>query len=290
MDILEHLRSPVAIRNIRGQQARLAGLAENRNRPFAGDQRLVICADQHFCALGKRVFDQQFGISLERRGDGVRVAQRLRSNPVLAIGAVQVAAQHSETVGEGSRVGVEEWLLLDRVTLNSSDIAPGNIERATVIEANLADTGLSLGNRAAMAAGIAAYPIAIQLFPKSRVAFADAGVGSEDVVQGCHRYILRLRDWVCLSFVELPPVERRGLPRLLAETRQAASLRELSATQFASDFARWLWEWSQTSACWRAAETCVWVIWEANPSSRDLLFSSPSASASADQKYAFDKS
>jgi len=106
----------------------------------------------------------------------------LRSDPVLTIGAVQVAAQHSETVGEGSGISVEERLLLDGVTLNSGNIAPGNIERATVIEANLADTGLSLGNRAAVAAGIAAYPIAIQLFPKSRVAFADAGVRSEDVV------------------------------------------------------------------------------------------------------------
>src|SRR5713226_3853584 len=221
MDILEHLRSPVAIRNIRGQQARLAGLAENRDRPFAGDQRLVICADQHFCALGKRVFDQQFGISLERRGDGVRVAQRLRSDPVLTIGAVQVAAQHSETVGEGSGISVEERLLLDGVTLNSGNIAPGNIERATVIEANLADTGLSLGNRAAVAAGIAAYPIAIQLFPKSRVAFADAGVRSEDVVYRGHRYILRLRDWVCLSFVRLLSVAPS------AKMRQAASLREL---------------------------------------------------------------
>ena len=52
MEILEHLRSSVAIRNKRGQQARLAGLAENRNRPFAGDQRLVIGADHNFCALG----------------------------------------------------------------------------------------------------------------------------------------------------------------------------------------------------------------------------------------------
>ena len=79
-------------------------------------------------------------------------------------------------------MGVEKRLLLNRVTLNSSDIAPGNVERATVIEANFADTGLSLGNRAAVAAGIAAHSIAIQLLPKSRVAFADAGVRSEDVV------------------------------------------------------------------------------------------------------------
>jgi hypothetical protein len=110
-------------------------------------------------------------------------------------------------------MGMEKRLLLDRVTLNSSDVAVGNIERATVIETNLADTGLSLGNRAAVAAGITAYSITIQLFPKSRVAFADADVGSEDVVQRGHRYILRLRDWVCLSFMRLSPVEEGGLPR-----------------------------------------------------------------------------
>ncbi len=99
MEILQDLRRPVAVRNKRCQQTRLSGLAENRNRPLAGDQRLVIGADHNFCALGKRVFDQQVRIGLERRRDGIRVAQRLRSNPVLAIRAVEIAAQHSETVG-----------------------------------------------------------------------------------------------------------------------------------------------------------------------------------------------
>ena len=67
MEIFEHLRSSIAIGNIGGEQAGLASLTENRNRPFARDQGLVIGADQHFCALGERVFDQQFGIDLERR-------------------------------------------------------------------------------------------------------------------------------------------------------------------------------------------------------------------------------
>jgi len=77
---------------------------------------------------------------------------------------------------------MEKRLLLDRATLNSGDIAPGNIERTAVIEANLADTGLSLGNRAAVAAGIAAHSIAIQLLPKGRVTFPDADVRSQDVL------------------------------------------------------------------------------------------------------------
>jgi hypothetical protein len=92
---------------------------------------------------------------------------------------------------------MEKRLLLDRVTLHSGDITPGNVECASVVEANLADTGLSLGNWATVAAGIAAHSIAIQLFPKSGVAFADALVSSQDVAQSRHTHILRLWDWVC---------------------------------------------------------------------------------------------
>ena len=105
---------------------------------------------------------------------------------------MQIAAEHSETVSKSPGVCVEKWLLLDRVTLHSGDIAPGNVERAAVVEADLADTGLSLGNRATVAAGITADTIAIQFFPKSRVAFADAVVSRQNVVQGSHTYILRL--------------------------------------------------------------------------------------------------
>src|SRR5258708_10136660 len=88
-------------------------------------------------------------------------------------------------------MSVEERLLLYRVTLHSSDIAPGNIESSTVVETNLTDARLSLGNGTAVAAGVAAYSIAIQLLPKSRVAFAHAGVSSQDVVQRSHISILR---------------------------------------------------------------------------------------------------
>jgi len=59
---------------------------------------------------------------------------------------------------------------------------------------------LSLGNRAAVSAGIAAHAIAIQFFPKRRGAFADALAGGENIAQGGHKYILRLRDWVCLAW------------------------------------------------------------------------------------------
>ncbi len=108
---------------------------------------------------------------------------------------MQIAAQHSETVGEGSGVSVEKRLFLDGVTLHSGNVSPGNVERATAVEANLADAGLSLGNRAAVAAGIATDAIAIQLFPKSGVAFAHALVRRQDVAQRGHSSIL------CFVFV-----------------------------------------------------------------------------------------
>jgi hypothetical protein len=110
---------------------------------------------------------------------------------------MQIAAEHSETVGQGSGVGMKERLLFDRVTLHSGDITPRNVERAAVVEANFADSGLTLGNGAAVAAGITTHSIAIQLFPKSGVRFANARVRGQNIAQGGHGYILRLRDWVC---------------------------------------------------------------------------------------------
>lgn len=87
---------------------------------------------------------------------------------------------------------MEEWLLLDGIALHSGNVAVGNVERAAVIEANLADAGLSVGNRATVTAGITADAIAIELFPESGIAFADAGVGRQDVTQGGHNFIICL--------------------------------------------------------------------------------------------------
>jgi hypothetical protein len=59
---------------------------------------------------------------------------------------------------------MKEWLLLDGIALHSTDITPGNIERPATVEPNLADSGLSIGNRTAVPARIAAHAIAIELF------------------------------------------------------------------------------------------------------------------------------
>ena len=119
---------------------------------------------------------------------------------------MQIAAQHSETVGKGAGVSVEKWFLLDGITLHSSDVAPRNVKRASMVKANPANSGLSFRNWAAVSAGITSHTIAIDFLPKRRVAFTDALIRSKNVVQSGHIHILRRHEWVCLVFAL--PVER----------------------------------------------------------------------------------
>ena len=86
------------------------------------------------------------------------IAQRLRRHPVLAVAAVQIAAEHAEAVRERAGVGVEERLLLDRIALHAADVAPRHAQRSALVEAHLADADRAVGQRTAMAAGEAAQP------------------------------------------------------------------------------------------------------------------------------------
>ena len=83
-------------------------------------------------------------------------------DPVLTIRAVQVASEHAEAIGKGTRNGMEEGLLLDRIALDSANVSPGDIELAAAVVANLADTGLAFGDRALVSAGVAAQAIAVE--------------------------------------------------------------------------------------------------------------------------------
>src|ERR1700721_2686088 len=141
VEIFEDLRRAVADGDEGGEESGFARLAEDGDRPFAGDQRLVVSADHDFES------------GFERRRDSVWIAQSLGGDPVLTVRAVQIAAEHAEAVGERSRISVEEWLLLDGIALHSGNVTPGNVELAAVIEADFADAGLSIGNGAAVAAG-----------------------------------------------------------------------------------------------------------------------------------------
>src|SRR5438034_193015 len=69
---------------------------------------------------------------LEWRRDRGRIAKRLRRHPVLAICAVEIAAEHPEAVRERARVRVEERLLLDRIALHAADVAPRHLQPAAL--------------------------------------------------------------------------------------------------------------------------------------------------------------
>jgi hypothetical protein len=69
---------------------------------------------------------------------------------------MEVAAQHAEgeRVGAGQRV--EEGLLLHRIALQCGDVASGDQQPATLVEAHPADAPPALPNEAAVPAGDAA--------------------------------------------------------------------------------------------------------------------------------------
>src|SRR5437867_2148794 len=113
----------------------------------------------------------------------MRITQRLRSHPVLAIGAVKVASQHSEAVRQCARVGMEERFLLNRIALNSSDVTPRHVQFSALIKANFAHAGLPFENRTAMPAGETANAIAINRLVK----FAFADVMIQDFAKSGHQ-------------------------------------------------------------------------------------------------------
>src|SRR6202035_974974 len=121
---------------------------------------------------------------LQRRRDGIGIAQSLRRNPVLTIGAVKIAAQHTEAVGQSSGMRMKEWLLLDRVALGSGSVSPGDIERAAAVVADFADTGLAVWDGAAMAASEAAYAVVVELLVKAGIGLANSLV--ENTAEGGH--------------------------------------------------------------------------------------------------------
>ena len=182
--VFENLRGGVAVGDETGDESGGFGLFEDGYCPFAGDQRLVVGADQNLCALGDGVAHQKFGRGFERRGDGGGIAQSLRRHPVLTIGAVQIAAQHAEAVGERAGMGVEERFLFDRVALGSGGVSPGYIERAAAVVADFADSGLAFGDGTTMSAGEAAHAIVFELLVERGIGFADLLV--ENSAEGGH--------------------------------------------------------------------------------------------------------
>jgi hypothetical protein len=81
-------------------------------------------------------------------------------------------------------MSVKKRLLLDGITLGASNVSPGNVEFAAAVEAHFADTGLALGNGAAVSAGKATQATIVQPFDESGIGFANALV--EDGAEGGH--------------------------------------------------------------------------------------------------------
>jgi len=123
-----------------------------------------------------------------------RVAQGLGCEPVLAVRAVVIAAEHAE--GQGFRAGqqVEEGLLLGRVELEGTDVAPGGIEGSALVEPDLTDSAEAVQDNAPVAAGRAPdFVIGQPLVEESR-----PGPPVEDVGQG------RLKAGLCPGHARSP--------------------------------------------------------------------------------------
>ena len=89
---------------------------------------------------------------------GLGIADRLRREPVLAVRAVQVAAEHAEGQRVRSGQRVEEGLLLDRVALQRADVTARGTEHAASAKTDPADALAPFRHRTAMAARVAAQP------------------------------------------------------------------------------------------------------------------------------------
>jgi hypothetical protein len=74
--------------------------------------------------------------------------------------------------------------------LHAGGISPRRVERTAAIEANLADTGLAFGNRAAMAAGKTSDAVVFEFLVENWISFANSLI--EDVAQGGQRNLLRI--------------------------------------------------------------------------------------------------
>ena len=120
---IQHLGCGVAVRDEGAGQPGFPGLLEDGDRPFGGDERLVVARHHQPRAQPPASAHQLLrGDGLDGRQGGV-IAQRLAGDPVLAIGAVKIAPHHPEGQRVGAGIHMEERLLLDRVALHARDVA-----------------------------------------------------------------------------------------------------------------------------------------------------------------------
>jgi hypothetical protein len=107
---------------------------------------------------------------------------------------MQVTTEHSEAVGQPTGIGVVKGFLLDGIALKPTDVAPGNVEGAAPVVANLANSGPAVGNRAVVAAGIAAHPVPVELLVESAFAnsFFEDFLKARQLKRPCLRFLVYL--------------------------------------------------------------------------------------------------
>src|SRR6266542_6447478 len=155
-DVFEHARRAVAVRDVRSHEPHPERGLEERYGPLAGDERLLVRAHDNLAAEANRVLDERGRRGVNRRRNRLRIAERLRRHPVLAVRAVQVAPEHAEAEGERAGMRVEERLLLDRIALDAADVSPRNAQVSAAIEPHLAHADGPVGDRALVPARVAA--------------------------------------------------------------------------------------------------------------------------------------
>src|ERR1035441_3787560 len=82
---------------------------------------------------------------------------------------MQVAAEHAETQRASSRKRVEERLLFDGIAVHRVHVPAGRIQLSAAVEADLAHPREARLNGAAVAAGEALHPVAVQRAVEGRL-------------------------------------------------------------------------------------------------------------------------
>src|SRR5215813_3348942 len=99
-----------------------------------------------------------------RRRYSVRIPQRLRSHPILAIRAMKVAPEHPKAHRERSRHCMEKGFFFDRIELKGADITVRDEQLASTIEPDATDPVEPIENHTAMSTSEASQLAAFEAF------------------------------------------------------------------------------------------------------------------------------
>src|SRR5262245_20014122 len=99
-----------------------------------------------------------------RRRYGVRIPQRLRGHPILAIRAVKVASEHPKAHRQRSRQCMKERFFFHGIELKCADITVRHEQFASTIEPDTTDPVEPIENHTAMSASEASQLAAFEAF------------------------------------------------------------------------------------------------------------------------------